>query len=140
CPGPFLYQEIVTGLNRCAAGMLVLPTVLIGPPPDDEKASVGEQVEVVTHLLGTVVTNLTSNPPIGHLQVERQARLVQELRVGRIRPVVNRAEIVPARQTVTGADDIDGQAISLKGGRLPVNDVNDGQTHGGAFVLNSDIV
>ncbi len=53
---------------------------------------------------------------------------------------MNRAEIVPARQTVTGADDIDGQAISLKGGRLPVNDVNDGHIHGGAFVMNVDIV
>lgn len=69
------------------------------------------------------VGDLPGDPAVGDLQSQRIAEFLEEVRVRPVRPAPDCAEVVPARQAVTGAHDVHGDPPRLEGVGVTFHDV-----------------
>ena len=88
---------------------------VIGAHADDEIAGIREEFQVIPHLLRPVVADFARDAAVGKFQSQRPAQFLEEVWVGAVWPRGGGAKVVPARQAVAGAIDIDGRAGSLEG-------------------------
>jgi hypothetical protein len=76
-----------------------------------------------------LAAHLARNPPIGNPQPQRYAKFLEKIWVSAVGPGVDGAEIIPTREAVACADNIDGGFVGLEGGCSLVYGVEEGGGH-----------
>jgi len=71
---------------------------VVGTHPDDEIMGVGEEFQVIPHLMRPVIADLARNAPVGDPHSLWSAEVVKEVGISATGPGVGGAEVVPARQ------------------------------------------